>query len=409
MSNKPLSGIRVLDLTRVLAGPFAAQTLGDLGAEVIKVERPVTGDECRAYGPAFVKDADGKNTPESAFFLSANRNKKSVTVNIAKPEGQALIRKLAAESDVVIENYIAGTLARYGLDYASLKAVNPRLVYCSLTGYGQDGPDMYRPGYDAVFQAAGGMMGMTGLPDDQPCGGPMKVGPSIVDMVASYHVTIAVLAALRARDNGSGEGQHIDIALLECCVASLSHFAEEYLVSGIVPTRRGTEGNGGMPSQALKCLDGSVQITAPGDIKFRALCEVLGCMELLEDERFDTIAKRSLNRTALTARIAGLAAQWKRDDLYAALDAANIPAGPVRNMAEVFEDKQLQHRGIVVKTQHPVGGEIPLVRNPIRFSRTPIDEYKAPPTMGQHNDEVFGQLLGIGREALDALAKKGIL
>ena len=296
MTNKLLPGVRVLDLSRVLAGPWCGQLLADYGAEVIKVERPGVGDDSRRFGPPFLKDREGKNTFESPMFVGANRNKKSITVNLSSSEGQALIRKLAAQSDIFLENYKVGDLARYGLDYDSLKAVNPRLIYCSVTGFGQNGPYSHRPGYDTVFQAMGGLMSVTGHPDDMPGGGPMKTGVSITDVIGGLYATTAILAALHHRDQVSGQGQFIDLSLLDTSIAAMSHYAATYLLSGVPPIRRSNEGNGGMPSDKFEAADGAFVVVTGNDEQWVRLCEVLDCIELTRDPRFVRNPDRVANR-----------------------------------------------------------------------------------------------------------------
>ena len=401
---RALEGVRVLDLSRVLAAPLAAQWLADLGADVIKVERPGSGDESRTYGPPFLKDRDGQHTDTAAFYLACNRGKKSVTVDHSTPEGQQIIRSLAEQSDVVLENFRAGSLRKYGLDYESLRKVSPRLVYCSITGFGQDGPYASRPGYDGIFQAMGGMMSVSGHPEE-----PMKVGVSMIDVLTSLYAGIAILAALRHRDQVSGEGQHIDLSLLDCGLASLSHFAMNYLVSDEVPMRRGNGGYGGVPSQAFRCSDRSIFVVAGNNKHFAALCKALGCQSLLEDDRFDTTAGRIANRAHLLPLLDEVfrtrpAAYW-----LDRLDAADVPTGPVNELPEVFANPQIQHRRMLVETEHPLAGAIKLLANPMRLSATPVTDYPAPPLLGQHTREVLSGLLGIDNARLDALAASHVI
>ena len=403
-SVKALHGVRVLDMSRVLAAPLAAQTLADLGAEVIKIERPGSGDESRTYGPPFLKDRDGQSTGIAAFYLACNRGKKSVTVDHSMPEGQEILRQLAAQSDVVLENFRAGALQKYGLDHASLRELNPRLVYCSITGYGQDGPYAKRPGYDGVFQAMGGLMSANGHPEE-----PMKVGISMVDVLTSLHAAIAILAALRHRDHVSGEGQHIDLSLLDCGVASLSHFAMNYLVSGEVPQRRGNGGYGGVPSQAFRCSDGKVFVTAGNNKQFAALCRALGCPGLSEDPRFDKTAQRVINRDLLLPLLDEAFAALSVAECLQRLDAADVPAGPVNELPGVFANPQVRHRGMLVETDHPLAGTIQLLRSPLRLSETPVTDYAAPPLLGQHTREVLAERLGLNSERLDALAAAHVI
>lgn len=408
---KPLSNIRILDMSRILAAPWAAQMLGDLGAEVIKVERTKTGDDTRFFGPSAMKDSEGRDTRETSFYISANRNKKSITIDLAKPEGQDLIRQLAAKSDVLIENYKVGDLKRYGLDYESLKAINPKLVYCSVTGFGQTGPYAARPGYDTLFQAMGGLMSTTGLPDDVPGGGPMKTGPSLADILAGQFAMSAILAALYHRDQNSGEGQYIDVSLLDSVIASMTHTVSDYLVSGDVPKRRGTEGNGGMPSRSYHCADQDIVVVAGNQEQFRNLCAVLGCPEAVDTPGFETPMSRGKNRKHLAEVMEPLFAKRQADELLAALAEANVPAGPINDLAQVFEDPQVKVRNMAVEIVHPAaqGGVLRLVGNPVKFSATPVDEYRAPPTLGQHTHEILGEVLGLDQAAIEVLQSKGVL
>lgn len=395
MKRLPLSGIKVLDLSRILAAPLAAQSLGDLGAEIVKVERPRTGDEARRWGPPFLKDREGRDTRESPMYLCANRNKRSLTIDIARPEGQALVRRLAAWCDVLIENFKVGDLKRYGLDYDSLHALNPRLIYCSVTGFGQSGPYSHLPGYDTVFQAMSGMMSVTGLPDGVPGGGPMKTGPSLADFMAGQFATAGILAALYERDTFSGEGQHIDIALLDCTIAAQSHYAETYLATGSVPQRRGTEGNGGLPSQAFACADRDVIVICGSEAQYRLFCGVLGHPELATDPRFETNAQRLAHRRELAATFNALTREWQSDALLAALEGAGIPSGPVNTYPEVFSDEHVRHRGIVFEAEHVQAGRVAFCASPIRFTGVDARRPMAPPILGQHTDEVLREVLGL--------------
>jgi crotonobetainyl-CoA:carnitine CoA-transferase CaiB-like acyl-CoA transferase len=411
MTKKALSGVRVLDLTRILAGPFATQMLGDLGAEIIKIEKPLTGDDSRRFGPPFMQDAQGNNTMESSFYLSANRNKKSVTVDIAKPEGQALIRQLALQCDVLVENFKVGDLKRYGLDYAAISQLNPRLIYCSITGFGQTGPYRARPGYDAVFQAMSGLMSVTGLPDDVPGGGPMKTGPSLADIIASHNATAAILAALYSRDANGGTGQHIDIALLDTLIAATSHYASHYLMSGVPPIRRGTEGNGGLPGRLFQCADAAIMIVAGNNAQFVRLCAVLGNAPLGTDPRFVENAKRVLNRKALDGELEPLFLKRQSRELLNALNEASVPAGPVNDIKQAFEDEQVQSREMAVEIPHSVSptGKTRIVRSPLRLSGTPIDDYLAPPQLGQNTHQVLQALLALDDSELAALAAQKVI
>lgn len=399
-----LSGIRVVDMSRVLAAPFAAQLLGDLGAEVIKVERPGIGDDSRQYGPPFLPEETGG---DSGFYLCCNRNKKSVTVDYSKTDGAEIVRALAAESDVLIENFRTGVLAKYGLDYASLAAINPRLVYCSITGYGQDGPYASRPGYDGVFQAMCGMMSVSGHPDNVPGGGPMKVGVSMVDILTGLYAANAIQAALHHRD-GTGKGQYIDMALLDCGLASLSHFAQNYLISGTVPDRRGNGGFGGIPSQTFRCADFEIFVVASTNRQFAAFCGVLGQPELADDARFADVSGRIRNRDALleilnATFLTRSAAAWLAD-----FDAADVPASPVNDMPGVFANPQVQHRAMLAEVRRD-GEAIPILRNPIRLSATPVEDYRAPPALGQDTDAMLAGVLGYDAEKIARLRQANVI
>src|SRR5688572_14259089 len=416
MSRKPLSHIRVLDLSRVIAGPLAAQMLGDLGAEVIKVERAGAGDDARRMGPPFLKDTQGRDTRETPIILGSNRNKKSITLNLAHPKGQAIARRLAGMCDVLIENFKVGDLKRYGLDQDSLRELNPRLVYCSVTGFGQTGPYAPRPGYDSIFQAMGGLMSVTGYPDDEG-GAPVKTGPSIADFIGGQFAAIGVLAALYARDatlpdgrkTGSGRGQQVDIALLDSVIASLTHYTAQYLATGIVPVRRGTQGNGGLPSQMFPCADGAVMVVCGNDEQYRRFCQALNHPELADDARFVTNSDRVRQRKALAQTFDAITKQWRQQDLLAAMERANVPAGPIYNLEQAFADPQVQHRGMAVEVPHPLSGTVKICANPIKLSATPIDRYTAPPTLGQHTDEVLKGLLGFSDAEIAGLAQAKII
>lgn len=409
MKRLPLSGIKVLDLSRVLAAPLAAQSLGDLGADVIKVERPGSGDGARAFGPPFLKDQEGNDTRESPMYLCANRNKRSVTVDLAHPRGQEIVRQLAGTSDVLIENYKVGDLARYGLDYESMRKVNPRLIYCSVTGFGQTGPYSARMGYDTVFQGMSGMMSVTGLPDGVPGGGPMKTGPSMADFLSGQYATEGILAALYERDTHSGEGQHIDIALLDCVIAAQSHYVVTYLATGAVPVRRGTEGNGGLPSQAFPCKDAGVVVICGTEPQYRSFCKALGHPELGTDPRFESNARRVANRVELTRTFNELTQEWKAADLIEALMGAGVPCGPINAYPQVFADPQVVHRDLVQEVDHPQAGPMKLCANPIRFRGVPGREPLAPPILGQHTREIVGDLLGYSEQQLAELEAEKVI
>ena len=410
MTAGPLSKIRVLDLSRILAAPWAAQMLGDVGAEVIKVERPGKGDDSRLFGPPFLKDRDGNNTQESSFYISANRNKKSITCDISKPEGQKLIKSLILHCDVLLENYKVGDLNRYGLDYASLKAINPGLIYCSITGFGQTGPYSFRPGYDAIFQAMGGLMSITGNADGDPGGGPMKTGPSLADIICGQYAVFAIMTALYHRDINNGEGQYIDLALLDSLIASTSHYASHYLVSGEIPIRRGTEGNGSMPARLFRCIDGDIMVVAGNNEQYSRLCHVLGCSEFIKDPRFAQNAERVINRRALGEVLEPLFLKWKMRDLLVTLENSGVPSGPVNNLNAVFEDAHVQARRMCVEVNHPLtDNKVKLVANPIKFSVTPIESYSPPPTIGEHTFEVLSKLLEMSITDIENLQNKKII
>jgi len=404
--NKPLSNIRVLDLSRILAAPWAAQTLGDLGAEVIKIERPVVGDDSRRFGPSFLKDEQGRDTTESAFYISANRNKKSMTIDLSCAEGQNIVCRLAAVSDVLIENYKVGDLKRYGLDYESLRLVNPRLIYCSVTGFGQTGPYAPRPGYDAVFQAMGGLMSVTGMPDS-----PMKTGPSLADILSGQFAVSAILTALFHREMHSGQGQHIDVSLLDSVIASLSHYASHYLVSGEVPLRRGTEGNGGMPARLYRCADLDIMISAGNNDQFARLCQVLGCPSAIGDPDFSTSLLRGVNRQRLAEVMEPLIATRNSVELLRALEQATVPAGPVNDLAQVFSDPHVKSRGMEVTAESTISATkfVRMVAHPVKYSATPVERYTAPPTLGQHTREVLRDMLGMDNDEIDRLAAASVI
>ena len=409
MSALPLSGIKILDLTRVLAGPLSAQMLGDLGADVIKIERPGTGDDARAFGPPYLNDPEGKANNNNSFYLCANRNKKSVTVNIAKPEGQAIVRELAKDVDVFMENYKVGDLKRYGLDYDSIKAINPKIIYCSVTGFGQTGPYAPRAGYDAILQAMGGLMSVTGHMDGEPGEGPMKVGPSIVDYMTGMNTSIAILSALYHRDANGGEGQRLDVCLLDTVIASLSHWLQIFLVNGKTPPRRGTWGNGGMPAGVFRCTDGELMLVVGNDGQFQRTCAVLGAPELATDPRFVKNNDRVVHGKEIMAIFAGLFLKQPVAYWLEKLEEAGVPSGPINNFEQVFADPHVQARGMRVKTKHKFEPELSLIRNALTFSGTPIETYRAPPLLGEHTEEVLGASLGYDAQKIEALRKQGII
>lgn len=395
----PLAHVRVLDLSRVLAGPWAGQTLADLGAEVIKVERPGAGDDTRAWGPPYL---DG--TAEAAYYLSANRGKKSVTIDMAAPEGQALIRDLAARSDVVLENFKVGGLKKYGLDHASLAAVNPRLVYCSITGFGQDGPYAHRAGYDFMIQGMGGLMSLTGEAD----GSPVKVGVAIADLFTGMYATTAVLAALAHRDR-TGQGQHIDLALLDCQVAMLANQAMNTLTTGTAPTRMGNAHPNIVPYQAFATADGHIILAVGNDAQFARFCQVAGRPDLAGDARFQTNAARVRARAELVPLLEEVLRTRPSADWLAGLEAVGVPCGPINTLDQVFADPQVRHRGMVVPLPHPTAGSVDVVASPIHYSATPLEAGTAPPTLGQHTGEVLGGLLGLDDARLADLRARGVI
>ena len=409
MSGLPLSGIKILDLTRVLAGPLSAQMLADLGAEVIKIERPGGGDDARAFGPPYLVDPEGKENNNNSFYLCANRNKKSVTVNIATPEGQAIIRDLAKSCDVMMENYKVGDLKRYQLDYESIRAVNPGIIYCSVTGFGQTGPYAPRAGYDAIFQAMGGLMSVTGHMEGEPGAGPMKVGPSIVDYMTGMNSSIAILAALYHRKVNGGAGQHLDVCLLDTVIASLSHYAQIYLVSGKTPPRRGTWGNGGMPAGVFRCADGELMLVVGNDGQFARTCAVLGNEGLATNPKFVKNNDRVVHGKEIMAIFAGLFLKNTVSYWLDALEQAGVPCGPVNDFAQVFADEHVRSRGMEIKVDHPFEHALSLIRNPITFSGTPVKDYRAPPLLGADTREVLGSELGFDDARLEALKQQGII
>jgi glutaryl-CoA transferase len=404
----PLSHIRVLDLSRVLAGPWAAQNLGDLGAEVIKVERPGAGDDTRGWGPPFVKDGEGKDTKEAAYYASVNRNKKSITLDLSKREGQAIAREIAAKSAVLIENYKVGTLKRYGLGYDDLKKTNPSLVYCSVTGFGQDGPYAPRPGYDFIFQGMGGLMSITGERDGQPGAGPQKVGIAITDVLTGMYASVAILAALTHRER-TGEGQYIDCALLDTIVAFNANQIVSYFCSGRIPIRYGNAHAQVVPYEVFPTSDGHIILAIGNDGQFKRFCEIAGCAELAEEPRFKTNSQRIVHRAELIPLIAEVMRTRSKQEWIAALEEATVPCGPINNMKEVFEDPQVKHRGLRIDMPHPRGGTAPVVASPMRLSQTPVEYRIAPPLLGQHNEEIYRGLLGKSEDELAKLKSAGIV
>ena len=401
----PLDGIRVLDLSRVLAGPFCTQMLADLGAEVIKVERPGVGDETRTWGPPYVKDPDGADTTESAYYLCANRNKRSVTIDFSRPRGVALVKRLLARSDVLVENFKVGGLAKFDLGYEQLRGEFPGLVYCSITGFGQTGPYAHRPGYDMMAQGMGGLISITGEPDRPPS----KVPVAINDIMTGMYTAVALLSALRHRD-ATGEGQQVDVGLLDVQVSWLANVASNYLVGGKIPRRLGTAHPNSVPYQVFPTADGFIIIAANNDGQFERFCRAAGTPELLEDPDFASNALRVRNRDRLISVIEAVTRTRGTDAWMEALESAGVPCAPVNTIDRVFADPQAEARGMQIRMPHPLAGEdVRLVGSPIRLSRTPVGYRRAPPTLGQHTDEVLAEVLGLGEGERDALREEGVI
>lgn len=403
-----LSQIRVLDLSRVLAGPWCGQILGDLGAEVIKVEKPGAGDDTRHWGPPYIKDAEGNDSREAAYFQSANRNKQSLTLDFTQPEGQRLVRELVAQCDVLLENFKVGGLAAYGLDYASLKAINPKLIYCSITGFGQTGPYAKRAGYDFMIQGLGGLMSLTGRPEGEEGAGPMKVGVALTDILTGLYATVGVLAALNQREQ-SGIGQHIDVALLDVQVACLANQAMNYLTTGVSPKRLGNAHPNIVPYQDFPSADGNFILAVGNDGQFRKFCEVAGIAGLADDPRYATNKARVANRAELIpqlrqATVFKTTAQW-----IALLEAAGVPCGPINDLQQVFADPQVQSRGLSFDLPNALGGRTPQVASPLRLSDTPVAYHSAPPLLGQHTDALLQRVLGMSEGQIAALREAGVI
>lgn len=403
-----LSHIRVLDLSRVLAGPWCGQILGDLGAEVIKVEKPGAGDDTRHWGPPYIKDAEGNDSREAAYFQSANRNKQALTLDFTQPEGQRLVRELVARCDVLLENFKVGGLAAYGLDYASLKAINPKLIYCSITGFGQTGPYAKRAGYDFMIQGLGGLMSLTGRPEGEEGAGPMKVGVALTDILTGLYATVGVLAALNQREQ-SGIGQHIDVALLDVQVACLANQAMNYLTTGVSPKRLGNAHPNIVPYQDFPSADGNFILAVGNDGQFRKFCEVAGIAGLADDPRYATNKARVANRAELIpqlrqATVFKTTAQW-----IALLEAAGVPCGPINDLQQVFADPQVQSRGLSFDLPNALGGRTPQVASPLRLSDTPVAYHSAPPLLGQHTDALLQRVLGMSEGQIAALREAGVI
>jgi len=404
----PLSHIKVLDMSRVLAAPWAAQNLADLGADVIKVERPVKGDDSRAYAPPFLKDENGKETRESAYFCAANRGKRSITVNLTKPEGQQLVRELAAQCDVLLENYKVGDLARYGLGYEDLAKINPGLIYCSVTGFGQTGPYKDRPGYDFMAQGMGGLMSITGEPDSVPGGGPQRCGVPIIDLTTGMYATIAICAALANRAV-TGKGQWIDVALLDTTVAYLANQGQNYLATGVSPERIGNAHPNIVPYQTFKTADGAIILACGNDNLFKKFCEVAGCMEFTTDPKFSTNAARVQNRAEITNLLNAVFAKRSTKEWVKLLDDAGVANGPINTLEQVFEEPQVIARGMKIEMPHAVAGKVTLVASPMRFSGTPIKHEVPPPALGQHTDEILRKSLKKSDAEIAKLKADGVV
>lgn len=400
-----LSGLRVLDLSRILAGPWCGQLLADLGADVIKIERPGTGDDTRRWGPPFLNADDNS---DAAYFLCANRGKRSVTIDFTKPEGQQIIRRLVEHSDVLIENFKVGGLKAYGLDYETLREVNPRLIYCSVTGFGQSGPYASRPGYDFLIQAMGGLMSITGRKEGTPGAGPQKAGVALTDILTGLYGGIGILAAVAHRER-TGKGQHIDVALLDVQVAALANQAMNYLVGGTAPTPMGNAHPNIVPYQDFETRDGHIIIAVGNDAQFSRLCMALGRSELAHDKRYSDNARRVEHRDDLVGALTELTRAKDSQEILLALEAAGVPCGPINDIKAVFNDASVVARGIRVELPHASGGTAPSVANPIRLSETPVQYRSAPPTLGQHTDAVLLELLGLSREAMSNLRSHKVI
>lgn len=407
MSNKPFTGIRVLDLSRIFAGPYCTQTLADMGAEVIKVERPEAGDEMRNYGPPFLKNREGKDSRESSYYVAANRNKKAITVDLARPEGQEIIKQLAAVSDILVENYKVGDLARHGLDYDSIRKVNPRIIYASITGFGQKGPYRERPGLDGCFQAMSGLMSITGQAD----GPPQRTGFIVSDTITSLFTTVAIISALYHRNMNGGPGQYIDMSLLDSQLAGLSHRATAYFMSGQVPMRQGNSTPSSFPSDLFPCADGLIFISAAADDQFQRLLKIIGRSDLIGDPRCASRALRLENKPFLQQVLVDALAPRGMQEWVDDFAAGNIIAAAVYTMDRAFNDPHVKSHDVVLQVPHPdsATGTVPILRSPMRFSETPIDTYTAPPLIGQHTDEVLKGVLGMDEERLARLKQAKVV
>jgi formyl-CoA transferase len=404
----PLSHIKVLDLSRVLAGPWAAQNLADLGAQVIKVERPLKGDDSRAFAPPFLTDVQGNVTKESAYYCAANRGKKSITIDIASQAGQDLVKELAKDVDVIVENYKVGDLARYGLGYEDIKKINPGIIYCSVTGFGQTGPYKDRPGYDFMAQGMGGLMSVTGESQDLPGGGPQRVGVPIIDMTTGMYATVAICAAIAHRAV-SGVGQWVDVALLDSCVALLSNQAMNYFATGTSPEMIGNAHPNIVPYQSFKTADGAIILACGNDNLFNKFCEVAQCQHLAQDPKFATNGQRVSNRAEITQLLAAIFNQKTTKEWVALLDDAGVANGPINSIAEVFEEPQVQARGMQIQLDHATAGKVTLVGSPMKFSATPISYETPPPALGQHTQEILEKVLHKSAAQITQLKDSGIV
>ncbi len=403
----PLSHIKVLDLSRILAGPWASQILADLGADVIKVERPTVGDDSRAWGPPFLKNGEGRNTKESGYYLAANRGKRSITLNFDVPEGQEIVRLLAANSDIVLENFRVGTLDRFGLGYKALSAINPRLIYCSITGFGQTGPKKSLSAYDFLIQAMGGLMSITGEKDGNPGGGPQKVGIPIIDIITGIYASVAMLAAIAGRDV-SGKGEYIDVAMLDVQVGVLANQAMNFLVTGNTPTRTGNAHPNIQPQNVYNCKDGAVVLAIGNDGQFQKLCTALGRAELGYDDRFATNVARVKNRAVLEPIIEAAFSSQTRSYWADRLSSVGVPCGPINSIPEVFGDAQVKEREMLRFLQHPQGGQVPQVASPFKFSNAALEYEVPPPLLGQHTEEIL-RSLDIGDDRIARMQRDGVI
>ncbi len=387
----PLAGVKVLDLSRVLAGPWCTQNLADLGADVYKVERPGTGDDTRSWGPPYLKDEQGNNTSEAAYYLSTNRNKRSIAIDIASPEGAALVREMAARCDILVENFKVGGLKKYGLDYESIKAVNPALIYCSVTGFGQTGPMAPLPGYDFMIQGMGGLMSITGERDDLPGGGPQKAGVAVTDLFTGMYATVAILGALHER-NRSGLGQYIDMSLLDCHVAMLANQNLNYMTSGVAPKRAGNAHQNIVPYQVFAASDGHLIVAVGNDSQFRSYCQAIRRPDIPQNPDYATNSQRLANRNVLVAELSAIMKTRTRDEWIAELNKVGVPCGPINNIEQVFQNEQVKAREIWRDIPHPLAGKVPTTASPMRFSDTPVQYRYPPPLLGEHTEEILKEL-----------------